>query len=360
MNTIDSVDRITLDTLRELALQPGPWVTITLPTHRTGPEVRQGPLRLRNLGDRALALVVAHPDAPAGFAADLADRLDALRTNHDFWQRQAEGLVVLGSPSGTRTYRTTATLPEGVRIGAAPGLSELARQVDADEPWYLVAASQNKVVLYEATGHSVTPLPLEGIPASIDDALGDVERQKHLQSAPQGGGDATFHGHGSGKEVDRVWLEKFVRLVATGLEGHSAKPGASEVVLAGVPDMVAALRSQWRAPRILPDAVDGNPDRVAPADLHEAALPLVVAARRASDGVLRDRLGAAGARGLVDAAAIIAAAAEGRVGDLLLGDRVDADVAPDVDVAIRDTLAHGGTVVPVTGLDAPFAALTRY
>lgn len=359
MSNIDSVDRITADTLTELASLSGPWVTITMPTHRSGPQVLQGPLRLRNLAAQALDLLTKHADDPQ-LAEQLAGQFDALRSNNDFWQRQGEGLVVLGATHGMRTFRTSEELPEAVRVDEMPGLRELALRLDADEPWYVVAVSQNKLRLLQATGQSVTELPLEDIPASSEDALGDIDRQKYLQWSAQGGGTAQFHGHGADAKADRVWLEKYLRRVVAGLDAHSARPGSAKVVLAGVAPVVAALRSMWKAPGILDDSVDGNPDRLSPAELHAAAQPLIAAEREQSEAAVVERLGAAAARGLDHPEEILRAAAEGRVAELFIGQSLNGQDPAPVDAAIRDTLTHGGDVVPVRNLDVPMAALTRY
>lgn len=358
IDSIDSVDRITQDTLKELAGLPGPWITITMPTHRTGAEVREGRIRLRNLATRGIELLgeFTEPDALEATAA----RLDELRSNHSFWQQQATGLVVLASPQEVRAYRTTANLPEAVRISPAPGLRELALQMDADDTWYIVAFSQKQARLFAATGHSITELPLEDIPAGSDDATGGAERQRHLQWSVQGGrGESRFHGLGGGGENDRVWLEKYLRQVVSGLESHSARPGAAKVVLVGVPSIVAALRSMWRSPALLADSVPGNPDELPPAEIHASTLQLIRAERGHKEQALLERLGGSD-RGLLDQGDILRAAAEGRIDELLVGDHADEGDVLNVDTAITDTLRFGGAVSPVHSLPHAMAAISRY
>lgn len=357
MSRTDSVDRITEDTLKELVGRPGPWATITLPTARTGPEVRQGPLRLRNLADRALA-ELGTLVAPAELEP-LAEKLDALRRDHDFWQRQADGLVLLASPTELHTFRIAAPLPEAVRVGADVGLRDLALHLDADEYWYIVAISQNNARLLEATGTSVEELPQEGIPAGSDDALGDLERQRRLSFAAQGGGQATFHGHGGGREDDKIWLEKYLRQVADGLDSHSARPADATVVLAGVPAVVTSLRSVWRARGLLPGAIDGNPSAVSNEELHAAAAPLVEAHRRSHEAGVIEQIGSSG-RGLRDHSDILRAAAEGRVDVLYLGDDANEREVGEVDAALHGTLAHGGSVATLHALDRAMVAIARY
>lgn len=353
MRSVDQVDRITQGTLKELVGRPGPWVTITMATHRTGADVRQDPIRFKNLAAEGADLLagIGGPDA----AETAAAALEELRADHEFWRRQADGLVVLASGDGVRTHRVAQPLPENVRVADWPGLRELSLALDPDDHWYIVAVSQNSLRLFAATGADVTELPLEEIPASSDDAVGDIERQQHLQWSPQGDGNAKFHGHGGGREIDRVWLEKYLRQVVAGLEAHSARPGTATVVLVGVPELVASLRSIWGSRAILPNSVAGNPDQLSPADLHDAAFPLVRAAREQEGAELLENLGSS-ARGIHDESEILRAAAEGRLAELYLGEAA----GDSADAAIKDTLVFGGTIRPLPGLQAPMAALARY
>ncbi len=355
MSDLAVVDRITLHTLAAFGGLPGPWATITLPTARTGAEVREGPIRLRNLADRAMAgLRELSDDAELD---ELSEQFDALRSDHDFWEHQADGLVVLASARGLRTFRVAATLPENVRVTESPGLYDLALHVDGEDVWFIVAVSQNRVRLLRATGDSVDELPLEDIPASFDDAVGGIERQEYLSWTAQPGGGAQFHGHGGGGENDKVWVEKFLRRVVDGLGTHSSRPGTGTVVLAGVEALVASLRSIWGAPGILAASVEGNPDHLSSEQLHDAALPLVEAARQRREQDFLERLGAVGLHGSDD---ILRAAAEGRVAELALGAAADHADRVAADHAIRDTVAFGGSVVPMRALTEPMVARPRY
>ncbi len=354
MSDLTSTDPVTRDTLGELASLPGPWATITLPTARTGPQVSEGPHRFRLLARRALELL---GELDADGLDWLAVQFDDLRADHAFWAHQADGLVVLASAHGIRTFRLATPLPEGVRVAWVPGLTELALHLDAGDVWFIVAVSHNQVRLLRSTEHSVEQLPLEGIPGSFDEAVGDLERQEHLSWTARPGGGANFHGLGGGAENDKVWLEKYLRRVAQGLDAHSSRPGEGMVVLAGVEALVASLRAIWRPSGLIPASVRGNPDHMSVGALHAAALPLVRAERQRREDALLERLGATGQH---DLAAILRAAAEGRIAELALGPSVDHLDRAAADPAIRATVMFGGSVVPLHDLREPMAALTRY
>lgn len=89
--TIGDVDLLTADIVKGLAAIDGPCASVFMPTHRHGPETQQGPIRLRNLLDRAVdglrALDVAGPPAD-----ELLAPLWALVDDVPFWQHQGDGL----------------------------------------------------------------------------------------------------------------------------------------------------------------------------------------------------------------------------------------------------------------------------
>lgn len=360
MTHIDSVDRITTGLLTELAALPGPVATITLPTFRAGAETRQGPILLRNLTRKALELGRESGWAQGELDA-VASALDELAADNEFWQRTADGLVVLASPQGLRTVRVAAELPASARVAQDAGLRELVRQQDSDEPWFIVAVSGNRLALFEATGNTIDEIELEDVPGSADEAIGHLERQSHLHLAAQGGGEASFHGHGADSRADQVWLEKYLRSVASGLDSHSARPGASKVVLVGVPHVVATLRSVWRAPGVVVGSVDGNPDRLSAAELHALARPLMVEQDEAEDRAWVERVAGDRQRGLSDLGDVVQAAAHARLDTLLLGEAHPHQVAADgVESAIRDTLVSSGRVRPIDDADIVMLGWARY
>jgi hypothetical protein len=82
----------------------GPRVSIYLPTHRTGREIRQGPIRLKNLlrdaqsGLQDLGLSERDAGRQLHPAASLVNKTS-------FWEQQQDGLAMLIGPEGMQELR---------------------------------------------------------------------------------------------------------------------------------------------------------------------------------------------------------------------------------------------------------------
>jgi hypothetical protein len=74
-----------------------PAVSIFLPTHRAGQEIRQDPIRLKNLVRQAEQQLIDE-GTRAAEACNLLEPVAALVEDSAFWRRQAEGLAVFRSP----------------------------------------------------------------------------------------------------------------------------------------------------------------------------------------------------------------------------------------------------------------------
>jgi hypothetical protein len=101
---------------RLLAADPPLAVSIFLPTHVRGSEVRQDPIRLNNLiaiaRDKLLAIGMPPVEADA-FLAPAAE----LVGDYEFWQHQSHGLALFLDGSETRHFQVPITLLEQVVVG---------------------------------------------------------------------------------------------------------------------------------------------------------------------------------------------------------------------------------------------------
>ncbi len=311
--------------LQELIEHEGaPVVSVFLPTHPTADGGdRQDPIRLRNLLDLAEIRLVER-----GMRSPEAGRLLApareLQAGGPFWSYQGEGLAVFLAHGWSRVYRVPATLAELVVVGDRCHVTPVLDLLCLDRRFFVLALSQNEARLLEGSRQSVQVVDLAGVPQSLSQVLAydDLEKVQNLHVAARGGrgARAVFHGHGSGGEVDRVLLERWVRALDHGLE-EILRGERAPLVLAGVGYERAMFRAATRYPNVLADGIDGNPERLSAAQLHERAWglvePVVVAER---DGAAARYLEAAG-RGEAAASRVedvVRAAGEGRVETLFV------------------------------------------
>ena len=263
------IDRRRLSALAE-ADGDGPRVSIYLPTHRAGTQIRQDPIRLKNLlrdADAALADGGLRDADRAGFLAPAT----ALLEKREYWQNQLDGLALFLDADGLRDFRCPRRFAEFQYVGDHFHLKPLLPLLRRDAVFHLLALSLGDVQLYEVTDEDLVELPLGDIPGSLADALGHDLEEPTLQrhgGAHQIG--AVMHGKGAGDE-DRVGeTVRFLQLVDDALRARLGDARAP-VVLAGVDELVSRYRGLSKHKGLIEGAVTGNLKSLDPRRLHAEA-----------------------------------------------------------------------------------------
>lgn len=381
------IDVITDQDLRALvAIEAPHCVSLYLPTPSSGSVVAEGPIRLKNLVAAARNELETRGMRKSD-AEDLLGPVESMVDDTRFWARSTQGLAIFATPQDVRRFRLGGPVQEAVAVADRYWIAPLIPFVTSGAVFYVLALSDNQVRLLRGHQYEATELDPGTIPASKDDALGfdDREAQLHSHGADRvGPGDvsATFHGHGGAKEFDDVDQTRFLRAVDRGLAvvvGDKTAP----LVLAGVEEIVSRFRKISRHTNIVESFVAGNPERLSSAELHERALPLVASYFDVDLRRVLEVFGSPSTPTVVSLPEAIDAAACGRVSELLIlgGLRVwgtydretrkvdehadrrtgDCDL---IDLAARETLAHGGVVFAVDPMQlppaVPVAAVLRY
>lgn len=380
------MDIVTADDVASLLEHAGDIVvSIYLPTHRSGPETRQDPIRLKNLLSEARAEIVE-----LGKRGPEADRLlepaRALVEDHNFWQHQSSGLALF-IDDGMRAYRVQESFEPRVVVGDSFHVKPLLRVMSRGEQFNVLALSENQVRLLWGTRDRVGQVDLpDEVPESLAAALWfeDPERQVQFRQAASAGmgKGAIFHGHGGGKDQPQEEIERFFRAVESGVR-HLLHPNVP-LVLAGVERLLPIYRQVTAHEPVMEDAVIGNPDRLTPEELHARAWEIVRPSFDRERQEVVDALNADADRRVDSVPEAIEAARAGRVGAVIVasdaavwGDPGADDSGPEVhderrpgdrdllDVLVADTWTRSGGsvwVVPSEEMPdgAPVAALLRY
>jgi len=377
------VDTLSRDGLRILATDRGGiWVSLYLPTHPSGPETQQNPIRFNNLLREAEAQIVAQGTRPAEARA-LLSSAERLAADSDFWRHQSHGLAVFVSQRGQRAFRLPLPFETLAVVSDRPHIQPLLPIFTATGPFYILALSLNAVRLFHATAHHVAEVPLVGVPLSLAEAMkyDEVEKSHHMRSPISFSGPKVGHGHEI-DEKDRIL--RFSQQVSHGL--HAVlRESQAPLVLAAVDYLMAIYREVNSYPHLLPDGVIGSPDALSAEALHQRAYAIVEPEfrRGRADALARYRqlAGTGGTAGSVEEA--VRAAAEGRVDTLFVvaGKHLWGTFNPDtlavtrhdraepgdedlLDLAAAETLLTGGTVHTVSmdevGAGTAVAAVLRY
>ncbi len=374
------IDGVSVADIAHLASGDGPCVSLFMPTHRFGPETQQDPVRLRNLIDRAAGDLRADA-VPDGVIDDVLIPLRALSEDRVFWQHQADGLAAFSAPGRFARFRVSRPLAAEATVAASFRVRPLLPAVLGDEAFFVLALSQNTVRLFEATRDTIGEMVPGPVVGSMVQTLANEDHQRQLQYR-SAGGEAQFHGHGAGDEIDKAEVERFLRAVDQAVVERLGDEH-SPLVLACVGYYLPIYQSVTQYAHLVDGVVEGNPEHRTPAELHAPAWALVeslLAERR--DGELHhfhDTLGTGRSITAVDE--IVVRAREGRVDTLFVAEappewgRIDPDdgtvirasepsIACEdlVDRAVFDTLGCGGTVrvVDAAAIGAVAGALLRY
>ncbi len=257
----------------------GPCVSIFIPTRRSGPEAQQNPIRLRNMLRQAEErLVVGGRRAPE--ARKLLQPAQDLLENRDFWRHQGDGLALFISPELFDFYRSPSPFEEMLVVADRFHVKPLLPVLSSNGRFYVLALSQNEVRLIEGTRYSVNELQLTQVPASLAEALQYTEREKQLQfhtrtSTGQAGRAAMFHGQGAGSDEEaKTRILEYFQQVDKGLQ-EVFQEQRVPLVLAGVDYLLPIYREATGYRYLLSEAIEGNPDELSAAELHDRAWGIV-------------------------------------------------------------------------------------
>ena len=265
---------LTLDQIKGLAQQTAsPSISIFLPTHRSGQDAQQDPIRLKNLLRDAEKQLLDGGMGPREAGA-LLQPAQALLDDANFWNHQHDGLAVFMSADDFHYYALPFSVEELLVVAQSYYVKPVLPLFTNNGHYFILAISQNEIRLFEGTRYGVGQIDLpEGTPESLEAALRLDGPQKTLQMHP-GGGGGMFHGQGPGDEEQKVWIEQYLNLVDTSLKEIFREQNAP-LVLAGVDYLLPMYRKVSEYSNIMEEGITGNPDHLRPEELQEQAWRIV-------------------------------------------------------------------------------------
>lgn len=376
---MDIFDRSHLDSL--IRTQAEPCVSIFMRTERTGREIQQNPIRLKNLirqaDDRLHQLGFRSTEPILKPAIELID-------DGSFWRRQGDGLAAFLSSDEAHYFSLPTTFEDLVVVADRYHLKPLLPVMSTGDYFYVLGLSQKYVKLFKGGRFSVGEVQLEGVPASLREALRFDDREPSLQSHAAGRTTAVFHGQGLGKDDPKDDIKRYFRQIDAGLR-EILHDEHAPLVLAGVDYLLPIYREATEYPNVMEAGIVGSPERVSVEQLHARAWEIVepLFNRQRDDAKARYLSVADTPHGSSDVKRVVRAAHQGRVESVFVavGEHLwgtwDSDseaihihesaLPGDVDlldIAAAQTWMHGGNVYAVSSGEVPggghLAAALRY
>jgi hypothetical protein len=326
----ETTDFLTPDGVRTLVEHSGgPCVSIYMPLRRAGKEVRQNPIRYRNLLRHAEETVRARV-AQGNTGVDVDGLFAPARRLADrpgFWERSGKGLAVLFDPETMHRIRLVEDQEELALVASEFHVLPLLARLADDLRYHVLDLNRHHARLFRGSSTGLDEVDPGDAPRDYRDVVGRDREEQHLQwRTGTGGGAASsakraalFHGQGGGDDDVEVELRRFVAALEPSVRrviGESDDP----LLLAGLEPMPALYREKNRYPHLLEQDLQRNVAQLGPDELFEAVGPVVDRLRQT-----RREEAAAGCRSLIgtdrasaDLAEIVAAADDGRIDTLFV------------------------------------------
>jgi hypothetical protein len=265
------MDILTRDQLEQLMRkeQPG-CISIYMPTHSTGTEAQQDPIRLKNLLGEAEKRLSDQGVSRRDVQKMLEPASKFLQDAH-FWQHQSNGLAIFLSSNRVRRYRLPLNFEELVVVEDHFHIKPLLPLFTGDGQYYILALSQNEIRLLNGTRDSVSEVDIGQVGGSLAEAIPSINHQMSLQYHTSSSDSVTFHGQGGGSdESAKNELLHYFRLVSEGLTEFLQEDQAP-LVLAGVEYLLPIYKEANSYPNLIDTVIKGNPDLLRADELHKSA-----------------------------------------------------------------------------------------
>lgn len=282
-----------IEELKILMAERHGWcISLYMPTHRSGENTRQDPIRLNNLLRQAEELLIEKGLRTVD-ARKLLEPARELEGYSPFWRHLNGGLAMFLAEGVFRYHALPMPFDEQVIVAEHFYVKPLLPLFSGDGRFYVLALSQNEVRLLQGTRYSVGEMDMEGIPGSLAELLGEERREKQLQfhtrgSAGAGKRPALYFGHGEGEDQAKQDILKYFRLInteLTNLLGNEQAP----LVLAGVDYLLPIYRQANDYPHLMESGIFGNPEQLSAKELHERAWNIVGPYFRETQDKIRGR-----------------------------------------------------------------------
>lgn len=302
-----------------------PCISLYVPTQRAKPPAHENGIRLRNLIKAAETEMLKI--YPRGIETEqLMRKLTDLPHDGQLWAHPGDTLAVFASLDYFQTVWLQRPMRELMQVADSFHVKPLIRTQQFSGRFQVLCLTQRNIALYEGDQDTLEDVELKNVPRTLTEALGEELTDAHLTHSwhtGRGQNAPGVHGHHSKKDEDDIDLERFFRIIDRAVwENHSRQSGLP-LILCGVTKYHDRFHKVSHNPNLVPDGIGLNPDSISIDRLHEEAWKIIRPYYDQQVEKVIEEFGRARAyqKGSEDIAQVAAAAAQSRVGTLL----VDAD-----------------------------------
>ena len=250
------ITRQNLNYLQSLTKVPA--LSILLPTHRSFPENKQDPIRVKNLVDSAIARLNA--EFSARDLEPLVQRLETLVSSIDY-PHTLDGLALYVSHDIAQLYYLPFAIPERVVIDQTFATRDLVYGLHREQRYWVLLLSQASTRLLVGTGETLEEVQDGGFP---------------LPMTGPGATMALPHEADSSYVDDR--LRRFYQQVDSALMEFT-KEDALPLIVGGVDRQVSFFQEVSQQATAIAGTLSGNFDKATISELTEPVLAIMKTVR---------------------------------------------------------------------------------
>jgi hypothetical protein len=347
------------DSIRALLRsEHSPAVSVYLPTHVAGREIRQDPIRFRTLLDAAAERLLRTGMRKPEIEEVLEPGYQLVR-DETFWRHQDRGLAVFLAPGFSLHVKAPIELPEEVVTARHFHVKHLLPLVQEDGRFWLVTVSAGRARLFEGTRYTLQEKDVQ-LPRGIAEIAAETDYQEGIQrspvSRPRTAGTTGPGPRGAGHPGDAPeghafedqqalrkaeFIEYMHRVVAR-IE-DPIKAAKAPLVVIAEPEARGHFKAFTERLAIIELDIDLNPDAVDEAELQrlawEKVRPHYASGRQAALDHFYSLMGSGSPKAALKPDEIVKGARWGRVDTLFVAD--GAHLWGKFDEAQDQVVAHG-------------------
>jgi len=264
---VDIPTRAELDRL--MAARAPAAVSLYLATTTDTQGIDQARIQLGNLLKAAVDQLEA-AGTPKRTIWPIEEAVADLQDDDDFWKFQANSLAVFVTPEGLRSFRLPNRLHDMVQVSDRFHLKPLLRATSVGQHAFVLALEENGVRLIEVTAD----LPAQEV------RVPDMPRDAASAAGTANVNSRSYAQRKGGSEGQKVLLRAYARKVDAAL--RPVLSGRHEpLILAATEPMATIFRSVCSYDGLTAEGIATSPARMKPAELAEAARPILDAVHAA-------------------------------------------------------------------------------
>lgn len=258
---VDIPTRSELDEL--IAARSAASVTLVLATTAHTQDTGKARIQLGNLAKQAVEQLEAVGVDKRTIAA-VEEQIHDLQDDDEFWKFQANSLVLFVTPTSLRSFRLPTTLEDMVQVSDRFHVKPLLRAAGFGQHAFVLALEENAVRLIEVSADMpAVEVRVPDMPKDAASFAGTANVNSRSYAQRKGGG-----------EGQKVLLRAYARRIDAVLRPVLA--GRHEpLILAATQPMNSIFRSVCSFGGLAADGIDTSPATMTPAEIAEAARPIL-------------------------------------------------------------------------------------